>query len=114
MLVVDPYAMGRVSLSAAIMELGYHVVAVGTAHEGRTILELGAIDVIVADADNAAIRRLITDLQASGVSIPTVMLTTQHHRETIPNTALLEKPTSLDALSTAITASLIGSASAAA
>jgi len=102
-MVVDPYAAGRAAISAAIAELGYRVVAAATAAEGRPIIERGGIDVIVADADDADIRALITRLPARGVSIPSVMLTAWRLvRSAVPNTTMLEKPTGLDALSTAL------------
>src|SRR5678815_2687337 len=106
-MVVDPYAAGRAAISAAIAELGYRVVAAATAAEGRPIIEHGGIDLIVADGDDADIRALITWLPAGGVSIPSVMLTAwRSATRAIPNTTMLEKPTGLDTLSTALTDAL--------
>lgn len=103
-LLVEPYSSGRVALGAAIAELGYSLVDVATAEQGREIVEHESIDVVIADVDDEGTRRLLRDLQSTSIGI--VMLTTSPHLTAPPRAILLEKPTGLDALSEALAQSL--------
>lgn len=106
-LVIDRYAPGRRSICASLAELGHDVLAAATADEARTIMSRKPIDLIVADADDGEIRRMIEQLRARRPCVPAVMLTTlAEPLERLAGTPLLEKPLSLEALEGAIDAAL--------
>ena len=109
-LVVDRYQPSRQSICSSIAELGYDVIAAATADDARATMARWVIDLIVADADDDAIRGMVEELRGHRTPIRAVMLTTlaDHRAGVTAATPLLEKPMHLDALADAIASALAG------
>lgn len=107
-LVVDGYASGRASICASLVELGYEVIGAPTAAAARALVAELPIDLIVADADDRALCELAHELDARPAPIPWLWLTTYAavRAAAVAGAPLLEKPTHLSMLASAVAASL--------
>jgi DNA-binding NtrC family response regulator len=103
-LVVEDYPPGRRALCACIEDLGYTVLAAGTASEARAIVAEANVGLLVVDVDRQAHRDLVHELRTRA-NHPSLLLvsgeTAQEDVEPQPVTTL-HKPLTFAGLADAI------------
>jgi CheY-like chemotaxis protein len=100
-LVVEDYPPGRRALCACIEDLGYTVLAAGSASEARAIVAESNVELVVVDIDLQAHRDLVHELKAREKRMLLVSAASDDEEAPEP-LATLHKPLSFSGLADAI------------
>ncbi len=102
-LVVEDYPPGRRALCACIEDLGYTVLAAGTASEARAIVAEAEVGLVVVDIDLKAHRELVHELQTRDKHPSMLLVSAANPDDETPDpVATLHKPLTFAGLADAI------------